>query len=276
MKRLLLLGASDAGKTTYGAQLYQRANRGGALRLRHTPDDMRVFESAIEALASGSVPEHTRRETSGAITLPVEDAHGQTVDIAWPDYGGEQFLEILQQRTLARDWVERVREADGVLLMIRPETTRVSPDVLEAPRRSQAPAERDEDAEAAVDLEPDAQYVELLQLLRYVRGEGRLRRSTLPFAVLLSCWDELVDPGSPHDELRTRYPLLNAYLEGAWRPENVQITGLSAIGGPPDDPATRNSDPSSRGYLVGEDGQREPDLTRPVAWLLAQTNAPHA
>ena len=276
MIRLLLLGASDAGKTTYGAQLYERVNRGGALKLRHTPDDMKVLESALEALASGGMPEHTRRETSGTITLPVEDAHGRNVDIVWPDYGGEQFLDILQQRTLARDWVKRVREADGMLLMIRPETTRAVPDVFEAPHRSQVPAERDEDAEAAVDLEPDAQYVELLQLLRHVRSEGRLRRSTLPFTVLLSCWDELIDPGSPHDELRKRYPLLSAYLEGTWQSENVQIIGLSAIGGSPADPTILNSDPSTRGYLVEEDGRREFDLTRPVAWLLTQTDAPHA
>lgn len=279
MRRILLFGASDAGKTTYGAQLYERANLGGALKLRTTPEDMQVLESALESLANSRMPERTRRESYGTLILPVQDASGQAVDIAWPDYGGEQFLDILQQRILSQDWVERVREADGVLLMIRPETTRVALDVLEAPRRAQGPAERDDDAEAVPDLQPDAQYVEFLQLLRYVRNEGRLQRSQTPIVVLLSCWDELTDPGRPQEELGKRYPLLDAYLKGAWRAEVVQIYGLSATGDSLDsgiEGALRYADPSTRGYLVEVDGRHEPDLTHPVAWLLAQTDARHA
>lgn len=281
---LLLLGESKTGKTVFMAQLYERATSvpDAALRLKTTPGQMKVVEEALQRLLQGKAPEHTRTGTTGTIVLPLLGVNGREVDLVWPEYAGETFLKVLRERHLTPTWRDRILAANGILLMIRPHLKRGPRDVLEAPRRAEgdAPRAADEEDDEDQPLAPDAQFVELLQLLSFARGDGRLHRSTIPMTVVLSCWDELRQDNAevtvPAAELAKHYPLLAAYLKGAWAPEEVTILGLSAWGGPfSEDLGSRFAElgPAGRGYMIDEQGQEHLDLTRVLTRLIEMAYA---
>lgn len=266
------------------AQLYERATSmpDASLALKTTPSQMKVIEEALQRLLEGKAPEHTRIGTTGTIVLPLVTSNGSEVNLVWPEYAGETFRKVLQGRHLTHVWQERVLNADGIVLLIRPLLKPGPRDVLAAPRRTEGDAPRASDAEDEQDqpLAPDAQFVELLQLLRYARSDGRLRRCTIPLTVVLSCWDELrLEDQSPHPplvELTKHYPLLAAYLEGAWDPKKVIVLGLSAWGGPFTEdlgPKFAELGPSGRGYMIDQAGKEHPDLTRTLTWLIETIRA---
>lgn len=289
MRSVLVLGESHSGKTVYGAQLFGRLRHTEAsLELIQQPDDILLLKHAFESLQVGQTPNHTSSSTNGVLRFPLRlRKDGSEHQVVWPDYGGEQFQKILTSRLLEPLWVERVKEASGVLLLIRPSRTRINPDVLQ-----RALSVKDEGYETSEDQEPlglplDSQYVEMLQLLMHLRGISRKPRYNWPLMVLLTCWDELEDADlQPVGLLQKNLPLLYQYLQGAWDQEHYQVMGLSALGrslkgkDPSDDswkPAVAGSEvfdeefidltPQKMGYLVQE-GEKTSDLTLPLAWLM--------
>lgn len=283
MTNLLIVGASKAGKTVYGAQFYLRTQAGAALTSRGEAEDLSIFHKAIEALAYGRKPERTKDDESRTLTLEVSDAAGRTMEMHWPDYAGESFADLLKRRVFTEEWLARVKDATGLLLLIRPEVTAMPTDALKGRRKGQgrkptattSSHSGDEGGmEHLVPLLPDAQYVEWVQMMRHLRGEGRLERSQWPLVVLLSCWDELKDPKTPAEVLQHKCPLLASYLRGIWAPEAIAIYGVSALGQAFDDRQGHvnttflTKRPEQQGYVICPTGTQDPDLTLPVAWLL--------
>lgn len=304
---LLVLGASNSGKTVLSAQLYGRARYTPAsLTLRAQASDIQVLDHAFRSLQRGMLPSRTAETTFGTVTLPlISRAADSEVVLVWPDYGGEQFNRILESRQLPAEWEGRTREAQGTLLLIRPKLTFTPPDVLTRPGVREA----DGSAYGAVVPSPDdhlpvdSMYVELLQLLTSAKGLDRLKRFKWPLTVALTCWDEVAGQDlTPGEQLQKRMPLLWQYLQGAWSPSCLHIVGVSALARPlrneqglsldalpPDEqfcPADatpeqreqalraasdrefRSKTPQDQGYLVTGDGQQIPDLTLLIEPLL--------
>lgn len=290
MSSVLVLGESHSGKTVFGAQLFGRLRHTqAALELIRQPDDILLLKHAFESLQMGQTPKHTSSRTNGVLRFPLRlRKDGSEHQVVWPDYGGEQFQKILISRLLEPLWVERVKEASGVLLLIRPSRTRINPDMLQRPREvSGAGYETSEEAEPSI-LPVDSQYVETLQLLQHLRGSSRQSRCRWPLVVLLTCWDEMENTELiPVGLLQKNFPLLHQYLQGAWAPDHFQVMGLSALGRSlqgkdPNDgerwkPAEAETEifdeafidltPQKMGYLV-QDGEKPSDLTLPLAWLM--------
>ncbi|AFD27880.1 hypothetical protein [Deinococcus gobiensis] len=283
MTNLLIAGASKAGKTVYGAQFYLRTQAGAALTSKGEAEDLSIFHKAIEAIAHGRKPERTKDEESRTLTLEVSDAAGRTTEMLWPDYAGESFADLLKRRVFTEEWLTRVKDATGLLLLIRPEVTAMPADALKSRRKGQgrkstttssSPSADEKVQDHLVPLLPDAQYVEWVQMMRHLRGEGRLERSRWPLVVLLTCWDELKDPKTPAEVLQHKCPLLASYLRGIWAPEALAIYGVSALGQAFDDRKGHVNTtflaerPERQGYVICPTGAQDSDLTLPVAWLL--------
>jgi Double-GTPase 1 len=280
MSSLLVVGASKAGKTVYGAQFYLRTQAGAVLTSEGEADDLSIFHKAIEAITHGKKPERTKDDESRTLTLQVRDVAGRLMALSWPDYAGESFGDLLKRRIFTEEWLTRVQGASGMLLMIRPDVIDMPVDALNGKRKTSKTkavvlpvAEQDVPQERLVPLLPDARYVEWLQMMRHLRGEGRLERSDWPLTVMLSCWDELRAPGTPAQELQRSCPLLASYLRGIWNPESMRIYGVSALGQSFDHPDQINRGflekrPEEQGYVVTPEGTRQADLTLPVAWVL--------
>ena len=89
--------------------------------------------------------------------------------------------------------------------------------------------------------------------------------------VLLTCWDEMENPGKPIEELHERLPMLRDFVVTNWKEPSV--LGLSALGRaldqdrPDEEYVSQGSE--KFGYVILEDGTRRTDLTLPIRKLLA-------
>jgi hypothetical protein len=274
---LVLLGGPNSGKTHYAGQLYGRLRRNaGLLRLRldqGTPPDLSALEEVLRCLAQGRAAEHTPLETWAEVLLPLMDGHGNALDLRWPDYGGEQLRNVFKDRAVPDQWLARLREARGWLLLIRLSSETVYPDALE--HLTQLSGGRNGTAERATTWDANAYWVELLQILLHVAGLGTVARLIEPrLAVLLSCYDlENAGDAPPRQALAAKLPLVASFIDSVWHPDAVSVWGLSALGRSLDknsaDEAFIDEGPESQGWIVApEGGPQDPDLSRPVAWLL--------
>lgn len=284
--RLLLLGVSQAGKSTYGGQLVHRFETGSgetALKERRRPEHTRALDSVVDALLEGRPAERTSQATHDRVTFHLQDQAVNEVNVLWPEFGGEAFKSrVLMPRALPARWAQDARESDGLLLLLRPAMDPEAPGLEANGRvvRDRQPGTDEDDDPTLVVPQPDARYVELLQLILHVRGASRRDRADLPLVIGLSFWDELQGQhDTPEAALRAAYPLLAAYLRGAWQPEAWRAYGLSPQGRPLHleqegyDEAFAAAGPTANGFVALPDGTTDSDLTLPLAWLAERARA---
>lgn len=274
---LVLLGGPNSGKTHYAGQLYGRLRRRpGQLRLRNdhgTPPDLTALEEVLRCLEDGHAAPHTSTTTWAEVVLPLVNEQGHTMDLRWPDYGGEQLRAVFDQRAVPEAWRAQLIKADGWVLLIRPKTETTYPDALgDLVKRS---ADRKANATRAGSWDANARWVELLQLLLHVAGLGPVVRLQRPrLAVLISCYDELgMADAPPREVLAKTLPLVLSFIDSTWASEAVSIWGLSALGRLLESDSTDESfidnGPEYQGWVIPpEGGARDPDLSKPLAWLM--------
>lgn len=273
---IVLLGGPNSGKTHYAGQLYGRLQRcSGLLQLRQdqgTPADLSPFEEVFRCLSSGRAANHTSAGTWVEVLLPLVDKQGNTLDLRWPDYGGEQIKTVFERREVPEEWRQRLINADGWLLLIQLQTETVYLDALDQ-LTERANHSSDSNARAS-NWDANARWVELLQILLQVAGLGTVERLKAPrLAVLLSCYDEIeVNDEPPPNVLAKRLPLLSAFINSVWTTDSLSVWGLSALGCRLENDSN-NEDfidgPEDQGWIVApEGGEPDSDLSRPLAWLL--------
>lgn len=272
---ILVLGGPKSGKTHYGAQLVIRLNkRVGAIKFYAQPENLELFDGPMECLGRGRLATHTPVAVSKDVVMPIELANSSRARVVWPDYGGEQVEQMLKSRIAPPAWGARAMNADGWLLMVRPELFRSSRDLLHRPLKDFEP--KNPPASALPEWMPEAALVEMLQMLLFIRRSGRESRIAKPrLVVAITCWDEARNESAatkPHDQLRRLTPMLTNFLEGLWESTSLAVVGVSALGktlsADVDDEAFADRGPHRQGYVVLPDGTRNDDLTWPLTRLL--------
>jgi hypothetical protein len=205
------------------------------------------------------------------------DDRERAMDLSWPDYGGEALRGVLTGRVVPAPWRARITAAQGWIVLIRLKSEIVYPDGLKE-LLQQADAKLASNTERVTAWDANARWVELLQLLLHVAGVDTIRRVRRPrLAIVLSCYDEL-DAGAqdPGEVLRQQLPLVATFLASTWSADQMSIWGLSALGQPlakdASDAGFMQDGPEHQGWIMPPGGGVcDPDLTRPLAWLLGST-----
>ena len=270
--QVLVLGGPDSGKSTYLLQLYGRVFDGdGRLQLRGAVDSMVAIKDGLARLAAGRPAGHTANGTETSLTLPLVDhVTGREWNITVPDYAGEDLRRVGDALRLPDRWRDLAATSDHWVVMVRLSLYPDMPDLVSRPVGELASASPERPAGADVQKLPiDMFLVDLLQLLQHGRTQLEVTND-LRVTVVLSCWDEL---GHPHDTrpswvVRSQLALLDSYCTTTFGPR-YRVLGLSAQGRAltDSDPAVEFIDegPSAMGWLVCEDGTRDPDLTKLIA-----------
>ena len=269
-KSILLIGESDVGKSHYGGQLLKRLmQENGRIRMDGAATNLEPFQAVMTSLDAGLSAGHTATTTYHESRWPIVDDEGHKADLIWPDYGGEQIKNIIDERRLPNVWLNRIAQSSAWLLLIRLQKIRADDDIFSRPLAS-LKGSSTESREAR--LSDQARLIELLQMLVYVRSTSGKRMGRLPaLVVLLTCWDEMAVQGKPIDVLHKHLPMFGDFVTSNW--EDSSVLGLSALGRsldeqePDKDYITQGSE--RFGYLVLEDGTQSSDLTLPVRKLLA-------
>ena len=269
-KSILLIGESDVGKSHYGGQLLKRLmQEDGRIRMDGAATNLEPFEAVMASLDEGRSAGHTATTTYHESRWPIIDDEGRKADLIWPDYGGEQIKNIIDERRLPHVWLNRIARSSAWLLLIRLQKIRADDDIFSRPLAS-LKGSSTEAREAR--LSDQARLIELLQMLVHVRSASDKRIGRLPrLVVLLTCWDEMEVPGKPIDVLRKHLSMFGDFVASHW--EQPSVLGLSALGRrldsqePDEDYITQGSE--QFGYVILEDGTRSADLTLPIRTLLA-------
>lgn len=269
---LLVIGGPNAGKTHYGGQLLGRLNHGkGVLRMHGAPVNISPLEEVLKALGQGRTAGHTAMDVYHEVMMPISKTDGETFELIFPDYNGEQVRGIMEERHISRDWQVRLRESNGWLLFIRLELLRAYDDVFTRP--VSRVEEGNMNSGEGSKWSDQTYFVELLQLLLFTKGLGTVDRIKKPaLTVVLSCWDEIkgVERNTkPIDMLSKRMPLFSEFVQTTWGTAELCLIGLSALGKALQENETdeefKDRGPENFGYVILADGKKSDDLTLPVA-----------
>ncbi len=265
------------------------------LRIVGAPSDLTPFQEVLDQLAQGRSASHTPTTFYRESVWQVRRSDSENLsELIWPDYGGEQVEEIVKNRQVSEQWIQRIRASSAWLFFVRLKPEMKPEDILNRPRKlermqsasgtntsaakptaASTAAKGQERELPKLTFVKQAGLVELLQALLYIKQVGTINQiHNPPIIVVLSCWDEIPEPkpAKPSELLKSHVPLLSQFLEATWQPESVDIIGLSALGKPLKDDVTddefMDNGPERQGWCISSDGKRTDDLTLPVVALM--------
>ena len=124
--------------------------------------NLEPFETVTDSLDAGVSAGHTATGTYLESRWPIVDDEGRKVQLIWPDYGGEQVKNIIDERRLPHAWLKRISQSSAWLLLIRLQTTRTNDDIFSRPLGSLKGSSREP---SKAPLSDQARLIELLQML---------------------------------------------------------------------------------------------------------------
>ena len=275
---IMVLGKPNIGKTVYSAQLYGRLTRGveQQIAIRNTPENLDIFQEALERLAEGNNPQRTTSSQFANVSLPLVIKNEKEVDLTWFDYAGEQLTHIFESRSVNEKWAETLINANGWMVFIRLndetkykhkiEDLLTNRDVIKKGKTKQ---------EETDSVDANIWWIELFQIILHVCNLKRSQRISKPkLAIVLSCYDQISNSTStttPKEIFEKELPLLNQFLHSNWEQDKITIWGLSSLGRALDKRSQNtfvDNGPENQGWIISPDSyERSTDLTSPIVWI---------
>lgn len=271
---IMLIGKPHSSKTVFLSQFYSKLRKNKSkLKLYKSVDDISPISGARDALAMGEEPQTTPSEKSVKFNLPIQIAEKQ-VDLKCPEYGGEQVLNIVENRTLNKEWTISTKESDSWVLFIRLNNINKALDIADVTYSEQHQTDAKEPIlETEYKISDQSFFIELLQILLHAKGtDYHQLNDKLKLTVVLTCWDEMNTQERPYDILKSKLPLLLNFLTSNWNEGYLNIIGLSAQGFSLTEPENKEryqiEGPEAFGYLVLPDGTQIDDITELIEQAL--------
>lgn len=274
---ILIIGGPNVGKTHYGGQLYGRLiNKQGLYKITSPPENLIVFREVLESLSEGKSAGRTHVSSNEQLKLEIEDSNNNKVSFSFPDYGGEQIDKIVNERKINSKWKENIDNSTGWMLFIRLDEIKPIEDLVNRGVPEQSVLESRKKNEIDLTVSPTAFYIELLQMLLYVKGVSSYKNNCdIKLTVILSCWDninEMTIDSKPSEVLEEKLPLVKQFIDAIWTEDTVSVIGLSSTG------KTLSNDnvddeyidkgPENFGYIVNPNGVKESDLTLSILGII--------
>ncbi len=276
---VLIIGGPNAGKTHFGGQLYGRLiSRKFNYKIspNNLPADLTIFEEVINKLAEGKRAGHTEASANRNIELKIDDESGNNIVFTFPDYAGEQVNFIVDHRRINTVWKQYIEKSSSWLLFVRLDDLKPVEDIInkgipdpkELIKRNATPP--------PVKISDAAHFIELLQMLLYMKGIPSLNKINKPhLTIVLSCWDiqKFPDNTLPFDVLKERLPLLYDFVKNTWLEKSLAIIGLSSTEKTLTDEADEDYidlTPIKFGYIINPNGIKEEDLTLSIKTFIGR------
>jgi hypothetical protein len=291
--KYFVIGLPEAGKTTFLAAFYHVVESGhvpGSLRLNKVEGDMKHLNRIRGAWID--VTEIGRTVAPEEVTLLLDGAETDTVEVHLPDLSGESFRTQWKDRRMAPQVAAFLRESLGGLLLLHPATIKeetlirdaepIVDIVASAPAvqgqltptdgniiRPTTPTAKEPEEIKPYDLDDAPTQVKLVELLQFVVAQCPHR--PLKLSVIISAWDIVSTRGDllPVDWIKERLPLLWQFLRANGETFKTSYYGVSAQGGPLSAAESlRKLKPVDRIAVVDGNGRHSHDITAPIRTIM--------
>lgn len=271
--KILVIGNSNSGKTHLAIQLYGRVfkSENSLWKPDLTPSDLTIFHAGFERLSNGLAIEHTPQTFNDTISLSLKNLTGDFIEFNYPDYAGEQIKKLVEDRNVNNVWKSHIQNSSSWLLLIRPGDIRPTEDLVTRgfPAYDKDIAQRSANGQDEFELNSQAFYFELLQMLAHIKGLQTKISIERPRLVLaLSCWDELSAEEqalNPATLLKLKLPMIYFFVKAHWHREALSIIGLSSterkLSNKEPDQDYLDLGPENFGYIIDSHGKKNKDLT---------------
>lgn len=276
---VLIIAGPNAGKTHFGGQLYGRLiSRKFNYKIapNNLPADLTIFEDVINKLAEGKRAGHTEASANRNIELKIDDENGNNIVFTFPDYAGEQVNFIVDNRRINTVWKQYIEKSSSWMLFVRLDDLKPLEDIINKGIPDPQELKKRNTTPPPVKVSDAAHFVELLQMLLYMKGIPSLNKINKPnLTIVLSCWDiqNFQDNTLPVDVLRERLPLLYDFVKNTWAEKSLSIIGLSSTGKTLTDEADEeyiDKTPIKFGYIINQNGIKEEDLTLSIQTFIGR------
>lgn len=279
-KSVIMVGATDSGKTSYLGRLWAAlAEERASLRSTQMPDEVGYAIRALEYLQKGQFAPRTD------VNIAADGKDGVTVDVEWnedekvrraeilvPDVAGELWVTAIRESEMPEPWFDRLCSASGALLFVRV-SSKEHVESLDWATAAEPLKAVGKDGDYRIPT--DVQLCEFLRMLETFLGQKNGCVEKPRVAVLISAWDMLDESVSRHGPrrfLQQSFRLFSGRIADVSTVE-ISVFGLSVVGGDLEgDPHFREQFLNGRvenfGYVITESGQKWPDVTTPIRWVL--------
>jgi len=268
---VLILGKPDSGKSAFKHQLSIRLYEEQGAKFYKTPDDNTDLTAGNGLLYGGLDISRTSKDVNKTTVLPIEFPDGKQVDVAYPEAAGEQINDILKTRQIPEVWFKNIRKSDNWILFIRVDQIKEIKNFLNVSYVDDKTPEKNEIRE--FEIADDAYYIELLQMLLYIKKLGTLNViKDVKLTIVLSCWDKLKKKKIiPIDLMQEKLPLLLNFITTIWDKSSINIIGLSALQHDLDKETVNETfmdkGPENNGYVILENGKKTTNLTEVISYV---------
>jgi Double-GTPase 1 len=309
-KKFLVFGLTGAGKSTFAAALWQLVDSRDVptvLAKGLHSGNFAYLEKISKRWCDGWRLERTTTEEVEDVRINLRhEASATEFSLEFRDIAGESLETAFSTRYCDPEFIELVKEADGMLLFVSADYKIDDVTILDF-KEAMGDDEDDDEPDDADDEDEDDEgepaddpekagpvsqggpaadppfdpaktplQVRLVDLLQSLRLDP-FRRKPFRVAVVVSAWD-LAKEASAGEWLARRMPLLDQFLRGGEIADAVRVYGISAQGATYPVKKKENKDderrkeimkkrPASTRIRVVGHGAGEHDLTHPVRWL---------
>ena len=260
-KKLFIMGAPNAGKSTFLAALWHSINQkdvGTKLTLKRMSGDLNYLHVIEKKWLEVEQLERTViGQEQDNLSIVLTDGNND-LELEFPDLSGETFQSIYETREMSLQLKEKIYEADAILYFVNVEDIRTSVLISEIPIDYRQGTQIIEKRNAGEDDPTPVQIIDLLQAVLEIKKE-------IDFGIIFSAWDLVKSEEKNNVKLflERQMNMLWQYLEANEKTIHTNIWGVSAIGGKLEeaDSLLDIDEPIKRIQVVNEKKEISNDLT---------------
>lgn len=229
-KKFFIMGAPNAGKSTYLAALWHSINQtdmATSLTLKKMTGDLQyLYQLEHKWLEIEQLERTVIGQEKMELVLLLTDGEDD-LELEFPDLSGETFQNIYETREVSLELYEKISTADVILYFINIEN------IFPAELISKIPLElrvKDDSPKARKPSEHDPTQVQVIELLQII---SEIKHEKIQLGIILSAWDLLENNENinPRRFLEERMNMLWQFIESNNKKIFTKVWGVSALGG---------------------------------------------
>lgn len=233
-KSLVICGLPASGKTTFLAALAHiicSEDTDSRFKFNGLPSDRAYLNQLEQKWLGCQSMERTLLGQYSTVELNLKSDQDEFV-LSIPDLSGETWSNFWQERSCPQEVVDIINGASGIMLFVHCDIYKRVLSIADL--KLQCKTILSNNLDAIEEWEPISHTPTQTILIDILQSISSLSVSEYKkdLIIVLSAWDMAVSSGeNPNQYLKSKFPLLDQYLESKFDYTKIKVIGVSAQGG---------------------------------------------